>query len=148
MSFGIPLGPYTIDLEGLNPLTLDIPNDYTVSLGGTPNNPIDISGIPNDYTVSIGGTPDHPITVDLGAIEIKPMDFSIRLKEIPSIRAHLPLNYQVCFALFGFELVKVNLCGEGQVITEPYVPNPCECGYAPQPAVITPPAVTPPREPS
>jgi hypothetical protein len=126
MSFNIPTG-YTIDLEGLNPLTLDlsgIPNEYT------------LSGIPNDYTMSIGGTPNQPIAVNLGPIEIKPMDFSIRLKEIPSIRAHLPLNYQVCLALFGFELLKLNLCGEGQVITEPYVPNPCECVDARQGVIV------------
>src|SRR5580698_8351795 len=116
MSFSIPTS-YTIDLDGLNPLSLEL------------------SGIPTDYAMSIGGTPQHPIAIDLGAIEIKPMDFNIRLKEIPSIRAHLPLNYQVCLALFGYELLKVNLCGEGQVITEPYVPNPCECGYSPQEAV-------------
>jgi len=27
------------------------------------------------------------------------------------------------------ELLSVRLCGQAQVITEPYVPNPCECGY-------------------
>lgn len=70
-----------------------------------------------------------PIQLAIAPIEIKPIDFSIRLKEMPSMRVHLPLNYCVGLALFGFEVLAVRLCGEGQIITEPYVPNPCECGY-------------------
>ena len=38
-----------------------------------------------------------------------------------------PANFKVGFNLFGSEFFSVNLCGQGQVITEPYVPNPCEC---------------------
>jgi hypothetical protein len=70
-----------------------------------------------------------PIQLAIAPIEIKPIDFSFRLKELPSMRVHLPLNYCVGLALFGFEVLSVRLCGEGQIITEPYVPNPCECGY-------------------
>ena len=70
-----------------------------------------------------------PIQLAIAPIEIKPIDFSFRLKELPSMRVHLPLNYCVGLALFGYEILSVRLCGEGQVITEPYVPNPCECGY-------------------
>jgi hypothetical protein len=70
-----------------------------------------------------------PIQLAIAPIEIKPIDFSFRLKELPSMRVHLPVNYCVGLALFGFEVLSVRLCGEGQIITEPYVPNPCECGY-------------------
>ena len=69
------------------------------------------------------------IKLEIAPIEIKPIDFSFRLKELPSMRVHLPMNYCVGLALFGFEVLSVRLCGEGQIITEPYVPNPCECGY-------------------
>jgi hypothetical protein len=50
-------------------------------------------------------------------------------KEIPSVRAHVPANFRLGLSVFGVELAALHLCGEAQVITEPYVPNPCErCG--------------------
>ncbi len=60
---------------------------------------------------------------------VDPIDFSLRVKEIPAIRAHLPANFKVGLSLLGNELLCINLCGEAQVITEDYKPNPCEiCG--------------------
>ena len=53
----------------------------------------------------------------------------MRIKEIPNIRAHLPADFSVGLSLMGMELMCVRLCGEAQVITEPYLPNACErCG--------------------
>lgn len=53
----------------------------------------------------------------------------MRLKEFPSIRAHIPALFSLGLSILGFELVCARLCGEAQVITEPYEPNPCEhCG--------------------
>jgi len=55
----------------------------------------------------------------------------IRLTEIPSVRTHLPADFAVGFSLWGTEIGAVHLCGEAQVITEPYRPGPCEvCGAA------------------
>jgi hypothetical protein len=54
---------------------------------------------------------------------------SLRLKELPSIRIHLPADFRVCIAMLGLELLSVRLCGEAQVVAEPYERNPCEvCG--------------------
>ena len=53
----------------------------------------------------------------------------MRLKEIPSIRTHVPALFTLGLSVLGYELVCARLCGEAQVITEPYEPNPCEhCG--------------------
>ncbi len=105
-------------------MSVKIPSsfDFGIDLG------VDISGIPTNYTVN---TNVSPITLNLGPIEVKPLEFkpvdiSLRLKEIPSIRAHLPLDYRVGLSVLGSELLCVRLCGQGQVITEPYVANPCE----------------------
>jgi hypothetical protein len=39
----------------------------------------------------------------------------------------------------GLELMNVRLCGEAQIITEPYTPNPCEtCGAPPRPTPLPP----------
>jgi hypothetical protein len=111
-------------------MSVKIPSsfDFGVDLG------LDISGIPTDYTIN---TSVAPLTLNLGPIqvlplELKPLDLSLRLKEIPAIRAHLPLDYRVGLSLLGAELLCVRLCGQGQIITEPYVANPCEARGNPQ----------------
>lgn len=103
------------------------PWNFDVDLGPV-DLAVDLDGIPTDYTVN---TNVSPLTLNLGPIEIrplelKPVDVSLRLKEIPSIRAHFPLDYRVGLSVLGAELLCVRLCGQGQVITEPYMPNPCE----------------------
>lgn len=90
--------------------------DADVDLDGNIAGNFDVK-IPTNYQIGI---------TELPPIEIKPIDFSLRLKEIPSIRAHLPLNYKLGFNLLGLELACIHLCGQGQAITEPYVPYPCE----------------------
>ena len=89
---------------------------------------IDVHGIPTSYTFNANVS---PLTLNLGPIEVRPLelrpvDLSLRLKEIPSVRVHLPLDYRVALSVLGKELMCVRLCGQGQVITEPYVANPCE----------------------
>lgn len=89
---------------------------------------LDVSGLPTSYTIS---TSVAPLSLTLAPIEfrpieLRPIDFSLRIKEIPSVRAHLPLDYRVGLSLLGTEVMCVHLCGQGQVITEPYVANPCE----------------------
>jgi hypothetical protein len=98
-TFGVGLD---VDLDG--DLDVTIPTSYAID-------------IPTDFTVRVR---------ELAPIQIQPIDLSLRLKEIPSIRGHLPLNYKVGFNLLGREIACIHLCGQGQVITEPYVPYPCE----------------------
>jgi hypothetical protein len=107
-------------------MSVSIPSsfDFGIDLGVD----LDVSGIPTSYTIA---TSVAPLTLNLGPIEfrpieLRPIDFSLRIKEIPSVRAHLPLDYRVGLTLLGAEVLCVRLCGQGQVITEPYVANPCE----------------------
>jgi hypothetical protein len=110
-------------------MSVNIPSSFTFGLEVD----LALSGIPTGYNIGIAlqkiNIGIDPLQLAIAPIEIKPIDLSFRIKEIPSVRVHLPLNYCVGLALFGFEVLSVRLCGEGQVITEPYVPNPCECGY-------------------
>jgi hypothetical protein len=102
-------------------MSVSIPSsfDFGVDLGVD----LDISGIPTTYSINANVA---PMSLNLGPIDIRPIDFSLRVKEIPAIRAHLPLDYRVGLTLLGAEVLCVRLCGQGQVITEPYVANPCE----------------------
>ncbi len=100
--------------------------------------PVTIDGIPSNYTfhtylekipkITIGVGPLH-VSVDHVPKMSVESDLNVRLTEIPSVRTHLPANYSVGLSVLGVELLCLRLCGEGQIITEPYVPNPCErCG--------------------
>lgn len=102
--------------------------------------PVTIGGIPSSYDFHIKEFPKElpkivfavdPLesTVHFDPIKIEPVETSISIKQLPSTRTHLPANYSVALTFFGIEIAAVRLCGEGQIITEPYRPNPCEiCG--------------------
>ena len=118
---------------------VDVPDDYTIDLNLSGGAMIDsnVSGslgltIPTEYDIGISELPAIELKVtELPKIQlgVDPLDLNIAIKEIPDIRAHLPANFQVGFALFGMELACIRLCGEAQVITEKYRPGPCEvCG--------------------
>jgi len=95
---------------------------------------VDLSGIPSSYSLNVTNIPKiqvgvDKLTVGLDPITIEPLDVSVRLKEIPFIRTHVPALFTLGLSVLGYDLLCAKLCGEAQVITEPYHPNPCEhCG--------------------
>jgi hypothetical protein len=114
---------------------------------------VDLSGIPSSYTLDVTNLPKIEIALDpieLEPITVNPLDVSVRLKEIPSIRTHVPALFTLGLSVLGYELVCARLCGEAQVITEPYEPNPCEhCGKphrTPVPGTNVPVSVEPAPE--
>jgi hypothetical protein len=123
-----------VDVNSIPPIDVgvsSIPSITVSSIGSV--GPVTVDGIPDTYNIYIEKLPKIELSID--PLEIKPVDISLRLKEIPSIRAHLPANFCVGMSVLGLELLAVRLCGEAQVITEPYQPNPCEhCGKLPKQA--------------
>jgi hypothetical protein len=110
---------------------VDVDLSGDVGVGLTFDNDLGVN-IPTSYSFDITNIPT--ITVDLKPITIEPLtinplEVSVRIKEIPSIRAHIPANFSLGLSVLGYDLACLRLCGEAQVITEPYHPNPCEiCG--------------------
>ena len=101
-----------VDVVDLPPVDVSSLPDLTITEIGAVG-PVTLAGIPDRYTVAISELPD----------------LNVRIREIPSIRAHVPASFRLGFSVLGVELGALHLCGEAQVITEPYVPNPCErCG--------------------
>jgi hypothetical protein len=97
--------------------------------------PVAVSGIPSTFTINVDRLPALHLNVDtlpkiqlgIDPVELKPIE--LRLTEFPSIRGHLPADFCVGLSVFGMEIANIRLCGEAQIITEPYRPNPCEtCG--------------------
>ena len=114
-------------------------SDVHVNVGGAlgsigPVGPVTVAGIPSSYTISIQSLPKvqlgiDPITINKVQLGIDPLEMHMSIDKLPDIRAHLPADFHVGLSLLGMELMCVRLCGEAQMITEPYVPNPCErCG--------------------
>lgn len=120
---------------------VDIPQPFNSTVSGPGGGAIPVnatvSGIPSTFHIDIDTLPKISLGIDpvtINPLTINPVDIGIRLEKIPDVRAHLPANFSVGLSLLGRELLCLRLCGEAQVITEPYVPNPCErCG---QPRVI------------
>jgi hypothetical protein len=105
----------------------------------------------NDLGVALDITHLPRITIDPITIEpltINPLDLSIRIKEIPSIRTHIPANFALGLSVLGYDIACVRLCGEAQVINEPYRPNRCEmCGRVERTPQPTPTPVPEPDVP-
>ncbi len=107
----------------------DIPQPFVSTISGSLGSvgPVSVAGIPDTYHIHLEKLPK--IEMKLDPVEIKPLDLNISLREVPSQRMHLPADFSVGLSLFGIDIMCMRLCGEGQVINEPYVPNPCErCG--------------------
>jgi hypothetical protein len=121
----------------------DLPSITVSSVG--PIGPVTIAGIPNPMHIAIDG-PLPKIQLGIDPLEVKPLSIALAVKEMPNIRGHLPADFSVGLSVMGLELLCVRLCGEAQIITEPYQPNPCErCGATitvPVPGTVQQPGAT------
>jgi hypothetical protein len=115
-------------------MSVDIPQPFVLdggidtTLGGGVDSRLsgtvgtNITGIPTTFTINIDQLPKIQLGLD-------PVDLSLSIKELPSMRIHLPADFRVGLSLFGVELANIRLCGQAMAINEPYKPNPCEvCG--------------------
>lgn len=106
-----------LDLPPVDVNVNSLPDMRITDIG--PVGPVTLAGIPSNYTVGVTSLPD----------------VNLRIREIPSLRVHIPANFRLGLTVMGVELAALHLCGEAQLITEPYVPNPCErCGTSGQPS--------------
>jgi hypothetical protein len=64
-----------------------------------------------------------PDPLTISPLTINPLTVNINL--LPT-RFHLPVDMSIGINLLGHELACIRLCGEAQLINEPYRPNPCE----------------------
>jgi hypothetical protein len=110
----------TVDVNVLDGVDVNSLPDMRITDIG-PMGPLTLAGIPTNYSVGVSSLPD----------------VNLRIREIPALRVHIPANFRLGVSILGVELAALHLCGEAQIITEPYVANPCEgCG---------PPRQIPPR---
>jgi hypothetical protein len=121
---------------------VSVPQPFKTKISGSMGSvgPVSVSGIPNTYYINIDKIPKiqlgvDPLTINPIKVTLDPIDLNLAIKEIPNVRGHLPADFSVGLSLLGIEILCMHLCGEAQVITEPYLPNPCErCGRVTTPS--------------
>lgn len=124
-------------LAGLDPLTI---NKVTAALDPITLNKI--SAAVDPISILIKELPKVFVGLD-------PITLNIAIKEIPSVRVHLPLHFGLGLSVFGHSVIRAKIAGEAQVITEPYEPNACErCDHGkPSKAPAAPPKRSPAAPP-
>lgn len=137
---------------------VDIPQPFVSSISGSLGSvgpvtvggslgavgPVTVAGIPDTFHIYVEKLPKIQLGLDPVTLTLNPVDLNLRLKEFPSIRGHLPADFSIGLSILGVELMNVRLCGEAQIITEPYVANPCEdCSSGEMPAPTPVPAPNP-----
>ena len=92
--------------------------------------PVTVAVNPTSFSIGITQLPAITLNIDrLPKLNIGVDPLELRITELPSIRAHMPMDLSVGLSILGVDLLALRLCGESQMITEPYRPNPCErCG--------------------
>ena len=121
---------------------VSIPQPFKTKVSGSLGSvgPVTVSGIPNTYYINVDKIAKiqlgvDPLTINPMKVTLDPIDLNLAIKEFPNVRGHLPADFSIGLSLLGIELLCMHLCGEAQVITEPYVPNPCErCGRTTTPS--------------
>ena len=140
--------PFRARTEGpIGPVKLDgIPTDFSIRVGDPlPKvrvgiDALKIDPLKTDSHVSVDPlkTDSHvsvdPLKTD-SHVSVDPLQTDSRIKfdpielaisKLPDIRTHLPANFSLNLCVLGFKVLSIRLCGEAQVVTEPYKPNPCE----------------------
>ena len=138
-------------------MSVELPDLFNVAADVDVIGPVELSGIPSSFSIDlthiakilVGLDPltINPLTINpltINPLTVNPLDVSVRIKEFPSIRAHVPANFTVGLSILGFQLMCLRLCGEAQIITEPYHANPCErCDEPAVPQPVTPTGTVP-----
>jgi hypothetical protein len=87
-----------------------------------------VSGsLKTDNVLKLTGDPNEPVSTDSKIEVLNLPRFTLQdIKDMMKTRVRIPNYSNVCFNMMGVELFSVCMSGEGQVITEPYVPNAAE----------------------
>ena len=108
-------------------ITGDTAHPIATLVTGDPAKPVSalLTGDENKpITSTLQGNPAKPISSAVDLLNLPKFTLAdIKDLQTPKIRVRLPNYQQYCFKLFGTEIWSLCIGGEGQAITEPYVPN-------------------------
>ncbi len=118
----------TFDLE--SNLTGGFQTTHAGSMGAVHSGSLEtkVSGqLKTDNVLKLKGDPNEPVSTD-SKIEILNLPrFTLQdIKDMMKTRVRIPNYSNICFKVLGVEVFSLCVSGEGQVITQPYVPNTAE----------------------
>jgi hypothetical protein len=77
--------------------------------------------------LTLRGDDKNPVYTDSKMEILNLPRFTLQdIKDMMKVRMRIPNYTNVCFKVMGTELFSICMSGEGQVITEPYIPNAAE----------------------
>ena len=80
-----------------------------------------------DNVLKLTGDPNQPVATDSKHEILNLPRFTLQdIKDMMKVRMRIPNYSNVCFKVLGVEMFSICVSGEGQVITEPYIPNAAE----------------------
>ncbi len=87
-----------------------------------------VSGaLSTDNVLKLKGDPKEPVFTDSKVELLNLPRFTLQdIKDMMKVRMRIPNYSNLCFKVLGVEFFSVCMSGEGQVITEPYIPNAAE----------------------
>ncbi len=87
-----------------------------------------VSGkLETDSVLKLKGDPNEPVSTDSKVEVLNLPRFTLQdIKDMMKVRVRIPNYSNVCVKMLGVELLSVCVGGEGQIITEPYIPNSAE----------------------
>ena len=91
---------------------------------------VDMSGkleLDTENVLTLKGDEKSPVYTDSKLELLNLPRFTLQdIKDMMKVRMRIPNNQTVCFKVMGMEFFSICMSGEGQVITEPYIPNAAE----------------------
>ncbi len=121
-----PVAPFDVDSTIDGSLETELSGSFEAIHAGSIETKV--SGeLKTDNVLKLTGDPAEPVSTD-SKIEILNLPrFTLQdIKDMMKTRVRIPNYSNLCFKMMGVEVFSMCLSGEGQIITEPYVPNAAE----------------------
>ncbi|MBC7875336.1 MAG: hypothetical protein H7Y01_15150 [Ferruginibacter sp.] len=117
-----PISPFDVDLDAEHSGGFDA--KHSGSLEAKMSGSLDLD---TNNVVTLKGDPNAPVYTDSKIDLLNLPHFTLQdIKDMMKVRMRIPNYSNICFKAFGMEVFSICVSGEGQVITEPYIPNAAE----------------------
>ena len=121
-----PDAPFDVDTNVSGGLDTNLSGSFGAVHSGSLETKV--SGeLKTDNVLKLTGDANAPVATDSKLEILNLPRFTLQdIKDMMKVRVRVPNYSNVCFKMFGVEMFSVCMSGEGQVITEPYIPNAAE----------------------
>ncbi len=123
-----PTGPFDVDVDANigGSLESKLAGGFQVQHAGSLQT--NVSGeLKTDNVLKLRGDAQQPVYTDSKLELLNLPRFTLEdIKGMMKQRVRIPNYSTVCFKVLGIELFNICMSGEGQIITEPYVPTAAE----------------------